>query len=134
MQYSVSSFFRTCRDQATLSAILTADLRFDLAECVGAMLRGDCHELPTVCVAAIYFVQTAWRIAGSTDDGSTRENIVDERSGLGAVKQAGARFNFQSNSHDPLSFIDGARDQTETIRNAGQTNDYKSSDYFWSAW
>src|SRR5262245_26229834 len=94
------------------------------------MFRGDCQQLPAVRVAAIDFVKTAWRIAGSTDDGSAGENIVDERSGLGAVKQAGARFNFQSNSHGPLSFIDGERDQTETIRNAGQTNDYKKVGLF----
>jgi hypothetical protein len=95
-----------------LPATLTADLRFNLAECVRTMLGGNRHELPAVRVAAIYLVQTAWRVAGSTNDRSTRENIVDERSGLSAVKQASARFNFQSNSHDPLSFIDGARDQT----------------------
>jgi hypothetical protein len=111
--FSFIGFSHVPRSRATLSAILTADLRFNLAECVRAMLRGDCHELPAVRVAAIDFVQTAGRIAGPTDDGSTCENIVDERSRLGAVKQAGARFNFQSNSHDPLSFIDGARDQTD---------------------
>ena len=85
------------------------------------MLGGDCHELPAIRVAAIYFVQTAWRIAGSADDRSTREDIMSQRSGLGAVEQAGARFNFQSKSHDPLSFIDAERDQTG-----------KNSDYFGS--
>jgi 16S rRNA G966 N2-methylase RsmD len=87
-----------------LSAILAADFRFDLKQCVGAMLRSDYHKLPAVRVAAIDFVQTTRRIAGSADNGSTCKNIVHERSGLGAVKQAGARLSFQSNSHDPTFF------------------------------
>src|SRR5262245_20776881 len=92
------------RSTGELPATLTADFRFDLAECLGAMLSGNRHKLPAVRVAAIDFVQTAWRVAGSTNDRSTRENVMDERSGLGAVKQAGARFNFQSNSHDLTLF------------------------------
>ena len=102
------------RSTGELPATLTADFRFDLAECLGAMLGGNRHELPAVRVAAIDFVQTAWGVAGSTNDRSTRENVMDERSGLSAVKQAGARFNFQSNGHDALSFIDGGRDQTDS--------------------
>jgi len=69
------------------------------------MLRGDYHKLPAVRVAAIYFVQTTRLIAGSADNGSTRKYIVHERSGLGAVKQAGARFSFQI-VITPFSFID----------------------------
>jgi hypothetical protein len=87
-----------------LSATLTADFRFDLRQCVRAMLRGDYHKLLAVLVAAVYFVKTTRRIAGPADDGRTCKNIVHERSGLGAVKQAGARVSFQSNSHDSTLF------------------------------
>ena len=66
------------------------------------MLGGDPHELLTVRVAAVYFVKTTrWRVAGPADNGSTGENIVYERSRSGAVKQAGARLSFQTNSHEP---------------------------------
>ena len=77
-----------------LSASPTAELRFDLQQGVGAILGGDYHELLTVRVTAVYFVKTSRRIAGPADDWRTRENIVHERSGLGAVKQAGARLSF----------------------------------------
>jgi hypothetical protein len=77
-----------------LSAIPTAKFRFDLQQGVGAILGGDPHELLTVRVTAVYFVKTSRRIAGPADDWRTRENIVHERSGLGAVKQAGARLSF----------------------------------------
>jgi hypothetical protein len=77
-----------------LSASPTAKFRFDLQQRVGAILGGDHHELLTVRVTAVYFVKTSRRIAGPADDWCTRENIVHERSRLGAVKQAGARLSF----------------------------------------
>ena len=77
-----------------LSASPTAELRFDLQQGVGAILGGDHYELLTVRVTAVYFVKTSRRVAGPADNGRTRENIVHERSGLGAVEQAGARLNF----------------------------------------
>jgi hypothetical protein len=77
-----------------LSASPTAKFRFDLQQGVGTILGGDPHELLTVGVAAVYFVKTSRRIARPADDWRTRENIVHERSGLGAVKQAGARLSF----------------------------------------
>jgi len=70
------------------------DLRFDLEQRVRTMLRGDHHELLAVRVTALYFVKTTRWVARPADNGSACENIVHERSGLGAVKQAGARFGF----------------------------------------
>jgi hypothetical protein len=85
-----------------LSAIVAVHFGFDLKQCVGAMLRGDYHQLPAVRVTAIYFVQTTRRIASPADNGSTGKNVVHDRSGLGAVQQTGARLSFHSNSHDPF--------------------------------
>jgi hypothetical protein len=58
------------------------------------MLEGDPHELLAVRVTAVYFVKTTRRVARPDDNGSARENIVHERSGFGAIKQAGARLVF----------------------------------------
>jgi hypothetical protein len=66
------------------------------------MTGGDDDEFLAVGVAALDFVKTARRVSGPSDDGSACENIVHERSGLSAVKQAGARLGFQTNSHSPL--------------------------------
>jgi hypothetical protein len=77
-----------------LSASPTAKFRFDLQQGVGAILGGDHHELLTVRVTAVYFIKTSRRIAGPADNGRTGEDIVHERSGLRAVKQAGARLSF----------------------------------------
>ena len=76
------------------SASLMIDFRFDLTECVGTMLRGDHHEFLAIDVAALYFVKTAGRVSRPSDNRSPCENVVHERSGLGAVKQAGARLGF----------------------------------------
>jgi hypothetical protein len=77
-----------------LSASPTTKFRFDLPQGVGAILGGDHYELLTVRVTAVDFVKTSRRIARPADNGCTRENVVHERSGLGAVKQAGARLSF----------------------------------------
>ena len=66
------------------------DFRFDLSESVGTMLRGKHHEFLAIDFAALDFVKTAGRVARPSDHWSPCENIVHERSGLGAVKQAGA--------------------------------------------
>jgi len=58
------------------------------------MLGGDDHELLAVRVTALYFIKTTRRVARPADNGRARENIVHERSGLGAVKQAGTRLGF----------------------------------------
>jgi hypothetical protein len=84
----------TLMPRLPLSASPPAKFRFDLQQGVGAILGGDHHELLTVRVTAVDFVKTSRRIAGSADDWRTRENIVHERSGLGAVEQAGARLSF----------------------------------------
>jgi hypothetical protein len=76
------------------SASLTTDFRFDLEHGVWTMLGGDHHELLAVRVTALFFVKTTRRVPRPADNGSARENIVHERSGLGAVKQAGARLGF----------------------------------------
>jgi len=76
------------------STNLTTDFRFDLEHGVGTMLGGDHQELLAIRVTALYFVKTTRRVARPADNGSSRENIVHKRSGLGAVKQAGARLGF----------------------------------------
>ena len=58
------------------------------------MLGGDPHELLAVRVTAVYFVKTIRRVARPGDNGSACENIMHEGSGLGAIKQAGARLGF----------------------------------------
>jgi hypothetical protein len=76
------------------SANLMIDFRFDLAERVGTMLRGDPHELLAIELAALDFVKTAGGIPRPSDNRSACQNIVHERSWLGAVKQACARLGF----------------------------------------
>ena len=86
----------TASDQAYCesSARLTIDFRFNLKQGVGTMLGGDDHEFLAVGVAALDFVKTTRRVSRPSDNGSACENIVHERSGLGAVKQTGARLGF----------------------------------------
>ena len=86
---------RFCEHESlTSSASLAGDLRFDLKHSVWTMLGGDHYELLAVRVTTLYFVKTTRRVTRPADNGSACENIVHERSGLGAVKQAGARFGF----------------------------------------
>ena len=80
-------------------------MRFDLEQRVRTMRGGDHHEVLAVRVTTLDFVKTTRRVARPADNGRACENIVHERSGLGAVKQAGARFSFQI-VITPLSFID----------------------------
>jgi hypothetical protein len=70
------------------------DFRFDLAERVGTVLRGNHHEFLAIDLAALDLVKTAGRVSRPSDNRSPCEDIVHERSGLGAVKQAGARLGF----------------------------------------
>jgi hypothetical protein len=70
------------------------DFCFDLTECVGTMLGSHDHEFLAIDVAALDFVKTAGRVSRPSNNRSPCKNIVHERSGLGAVKQAGARFGF----------------------------------------
>jgi len=72
---------------------------FDLTQCLGTIPRGDRQELLTVGAAAVYLVKPTRRVAGSADHRSARKNIVDERSGLAAVKQAGAPVSSQTDNH-----------------------------------
>ena len=65
------------------------------------MAGSDRLEFLAVTVGAVYFVKTARRVASPSDNGSACKNIVHERSGLGAVEQAGARLGFQANDHSP---------------------------------
>jgi hypothetical protein len=76
------------------AASLTVDFRFDLLQGFRTMLGGDLHEFLAVRVTAFDFVKTTRRVARPADHGSACENIVHKRSGLGAVKQAGARLGF----------------------------------------
>jgi len=80
-------------------AAMTADFCFELLEGVRTMPGGDRCELLAVGIAALYFIKTARRIARPGDYGSAGENVVDERARLSAIKQAGARFGFYTNSH-----------------------------------
>ena len=72
---------------------------FDLTQCLGTIPRGDRQELLTLGAAAVYLVKPTRRVAGSADHGRARKNIVDERSGLAAVKQAGAPVSSQTDNH-----------------------------------
>jgi len=45
-------------------------------------------------VTAVYFIKTTPADRGPADNGAPGEDIVHERSGLRAVKQAGARLSF----------------------------------------
>ena len=72
---------------------------FDLTQCLGTIPRGDRQELLTLGAAAVYLVKPTCRVAGSADHGRARKNIVDERSGLAAVKQAGAPVSSQTDNH-----------------------------------
>jgi hypothetical protein len=63
------------------------------------MPGGDLHEFLAVRVIALYFVKATRRIAGPANNGSTGENLMHGRAGLRAIKQAGARLGFQTNSH-----------------------------------
>jgi hypothetical protein len=84
-----------CEHESVLSsASLAADFRFDLKHSLRTMLGGDHHEFLAVRVTALYFVKTTRWVARPADNGSACENIVHERAGLGAVKQAGARLGF----------------------------------------
>ena len=86
---------RYCEHESVLSsASLVADFRFDLKQSVRTVLGGDHHEVLAVRVTTLDFVKTTRRVARPADNGSACENIVHERSGLGAVKQAGARLGF----------------------------------------
>ena len=76
------------------SSSLMIDFRFDLTERVGTMLRGHRHEFLTIDLAALDFVETAGRVSRPSDNRSPCKNVVHERSGLGTVKQAGARLGF----------------------------------------
>ena len=76
-----------------------ADRCFDLTQCLGTIPRGDRQELLTVGAAAVYLIKPTRRVARSADHRSARKNIVDERSGLAAVKQAGAPVSSQTNNH-----------------------------------
>jgi hypothetical protein len=76
------------------AANLTVDFRFDLMQGFRTMLGGDLHEFLAVRGTAFDFVKTTWRVARPADHGSACENIVHKRSGLGAVKQTGARLGF----------------------------------------
>jgi hypothetical protein len=91
---------RAAKISSKLSAIVAFHFGFDLKQGVRAMLRGDIHKLSAVGITAIYFIQTAGRIAGPADNGRTGENVVHDRSGLRAVKQTGPRLSFDSNSHE----------------------------------
>ena len=84
---------------------------FDLTQCLGTIPRGDRQELLTLGAAAVYLVKPTRRVAGSADHRSARKNIVDERSGLAAVKQAGAPVSSQTNNHAPV-YIDHCRHET----------------------
>jgi hypothetical protein len=77
-----------------LSASLMIDFRFDFKQGVGTILGGDDHEFLAIGIAALDFVKTAGRVSRPSDNRSACENIVHERSRLGAVKQASARFGF----------------------------------------
>jgi hypothetical protein len=70
------------------------DFRFDLTERLGTMLRGDTHEFLAIQLAALDFVKAAGGISRPSDNRSACQNIVHERSWLGAVKQASARLGF----------------------------------------
>jgi hypothetical protein len=72
---------------------LMIDFRFDLTK-RGTMLRSNHHKFLAIDVAALDFVKTAGRVSRPSNNRSPCKNIVHERSGLGAVKQAGARFGF----------------------------------------
>ena len=76
------------------SGSLVIDFRFDLTERVGTVLRGNHHEFLAIDFAALDFVKTAGRVSRPSDHWSSCEDIVHERSGLGTVKQAGARLGF----------------------------------------
>ena len=69
---------------------LMIDFRFDLTK-HGTMLRS---KFLSIDVAALDFVKTAGRVSRPSDNRSPCEDIVHERSRLGAVKQAGARLGF----------------------------------------
>jgi hypothetical protein len=86
----------------TSSATLTADFSFNLNQRVGTMPGSHRPELLAVTVGAVYFVKTARWIAGAPDNGRACENIVHERSGSGAVEQAGAGIGFHANNHKPV--------------------------------
>jgi hypothetical protein len=76
------------------SANLIIQLRFDLTKRVGTMLRGDHHKFLAIDFAALDFVKTAGRVSRPSDNRSPGKDIVHERSGLGAVKQARPRLGF----------------------------------------
>ena len=84
---------------AWLAAALPADFRFDLLERLGAKLLSDRHQLLAIRIAAVYFVKTARRIAGPSDNRGAKKRVVDERAGVGPVEQAGAGSGCQTNGH-----------------------------------
>jgi hypothetical protein len=83
------------------SASLAADFRFDLEQSIGTIFGSDLDKLLAVHVAAVYFVKSTRRVAAPADNRGSGENIVQERSGFGAVKYASARLWFQTNKHSP---------------------------------
>jgi hypothetical protein len=107
-----------------LSATRASKLRFDFRQGVRAKLRGDSQEFLTVRVAAIYLIKTTRCITGSADNGRAFEDIVYERSWLGAVKQAGARLGFQTNHHIVNLLMDVWRDQTVNRPKLESSPDY----------
>ena len=70
------------------------DFRFDFTKSVGTMLRGNYQKFLAIDLAAFDFVKTAGRVSRPSDNRSPGKDIVHERSGLGAVKQAGPRLGF----------------------------------------
>ena len=64
------------------------------------MLGGDPLELLAVALATVDFVKAGRRVARPTYYGGAGENVVHERSGLSAVKQASAILGFQTNNHN----------------------------------
>jgi hypothetical protein len=70
------------------------DFRFDFTKRVGTMLQSNHHKFLAIDLAALDFIKTAGRVSRPSYNGSACQDIVHERSWLGAVKQAGARLGF----------------------------------------
>jgi hypothetical protein len=81
--------------------ILQANGGLDLVQRAGTMIRGDSLELLAVRIAAVKFVEAACRISRPADDGSAGEHVVYERTGWGAIQQAGTGLGLQTYNHDP---------------------------------
>jgi hypothetical protein len=78
------------RHEALLGKMsLLAELGLDLSQSVGTIFTCHSHELLTIGIAAVDFIETAGRIPRSADDWRACENIVHEGSRFGTVKQTG---------------------------------------------